>query len=361
MGRCATPRGCGSGKVDDLIVRLGEDDYPPVTGVARDGRRTAGVRAAPSRSPRSSTAAVDAQRRAARSAAVRAPAAGGAAEEGRPRPAADQRRRCAARAGERDRDRPPRRLVPGRRRRHGPARDRPAARAAAAGRHHPAGRASSTGRASSRSPATCRRCGCASRIRSSRAFTRPSSPTSSRPRRTARARRSSTPSRDDGASRPTCSRSSTRSTRSSSSRTGRDEEVAERARADGDRRRGRPARRPPRGAPRGRRRAAAAGPAPARPRAARLRPGDRRRPDEPRVRLRLSRRRPGEEAIDRGALDRLGRHARLGLRDEPAPPAEGRDRARRPAPRRPGDAGRRHRACRQAACEPTPSSKRSRG
>ena len=79
--------------------------------------------------------------------------------------------------------------------------------------------ASSTGRASSRSPVTCRRCGCASRIRSWRACTRPSSPTSSRRRRTAKAKRSSTPFARTRNAKPTCSRSSTRSTRSSSSRT----------------------------------------------------------------------------------------------------------------------------------------------
>ena len=70
------------------------------------------------------------------------------------------------------------------------------------------GRASSsTGRASSRSPDTCPPFDCAFRIRSWRGFIRPSSPTSSRRRRTTRARRSSTPSARTRARRPTCSRS----------------------------------------------------------------------------------------------------------------------------------------------------------
>ena len=117
---------------------------------------------------------------------------------------------------------------------------------------------SSTGRASSRSPATCRPCGCACRIRSSRDCIRRSSPTSSRRRRTARARRSSRRSATIPSSRPTSSRSSRRDHQLEFLEDRSDEEIAERARADGGRRRRRPRRRAAGGAARAGRRAAAA-------------------------------------------------------------------------------------------------------
>ena len=85
---------------------------------------------------------------------------------------------------------------------------------------------SSTGRASRRSPGTCRACACASPTPSWPACTRPSWPIWSRPRRTTRARRSCAPSAETRSSRPTCSRSSTPSTGASSSRSARDAEVA---------------------------------------------------------------------------------------------------------------------------------------
>ena len=135
-----------------------------------------------------------------------------------------------------------------------------------------------------------------------------------------------------------------------------------RARADGDRRRGRPARRPPRGAPRGGRAPAPRRPAPARARPGRLRPGHGRRPDEPRVRVPV---RAGDQAggdrADR-AQPRAGRHAGVGVRDEPRPPSQGRDRARRPAARRPRpDDGRGGHVPAAARRPPRPSSRRWRG
>jgi len=44
-GQLRDADGLRLGKVDDLIVRLGSDDYPPVTGRACDDRRPCGVRA----------------------------------------------------------------------------------------------------------------------------------------------------------------------------------------------------------------------------------------------------------------------------------------------------------------------------
>ena len=221
-------------------------------------------------------------------------------------------------------------------------------------------RSSSTGQAWSRSPGTSRRCGCESRTRSSRGSIRRSSPTSSRPPRTARARRSSGRRRATGARgrrvrgarRPSTSSSSSRSAPTPRSR---------------DARRAWSPTTPPTcsasstrsGASRSG--AAAAAAAPPGAHAARLRPGDGRRADEPRLRLRLRARDPAGSARARPACPVAGRHAHLDLHDERAPA---------PAAARSGwptwsapttDARRRDRCPPRSACTPTPSSRRSRG
>ena len=178
------------GRVDDLIVRLGEAGYPPITGflVSVAGRQSY----VPAETDRRHHAA--GRGRCARRGSIcgrfeRRP------EEvllaaGRARSPADQRRWRAAGACERDRARAGRGLVAGGRGRHRAARRGAPAAAQGARRAGSRPGGSWTGRASSRSSGTCRACACASRTRSSPGCIRRRSPTSSRPRRTGRARRS---------------------------------------------------------------------------------------------------------------------------------------------------------------------------
>ena len=118
-----------SGACDDLVVRLGDSGYPPVTAVlARVASRDvfiSGDAVAELEHGR-----IVARDRPPRPAPVRAPSAGSAAAQGRARPAADRRRRRAAAAGERHRAGAHRGLVAGGRGRRRAARD-PAPRRAA--------------------------------------------------------------------------------------------------------------------------------------------------------------------------------------------------------------------------------------
>ena len=206
------------GRVEDLIVRLADGGYPPVTGLkARIGGRELFVpvdRIAVARAGRGAAVRREAEPR-----ALRAPGGGGAAGRRRARPQARQRRgRSAdARHGARDRARLHRGLVAGRRRRPEPARAAAPAAATAparADRRSPVPRLDRP-RAVRRSRAE--RPPALLAIASSPTCIRPRSPTSSRPPRTTRARRSSRRSARIASSRPTSSRSSTSITSSSSS------------------------------------------------------------------------------------------------------------------------------------------------
>ena len=140
-----------------------------------------------------------------------------------------------------------------------------------------------------------------------------------------------------------------------------DERDRRAARADGERRRRRSRAAASRGAARARDRAPLPVPGAPPPHAARLRPRDGRRADEPGVRVRLRRRDARGGARPGRAVDAPAGVALLGVRHEHAPAPARRDRPRRPPARGRGRAALERPAAGADGARPTPTSRRSRG